>query len=113
MNRLRTTFRYKADKLDADGLRKRLGPSELTLAGLLKHLAVVEMLYFNLRMSGEPLIAPWDTLDVEVDWETTCEVDDRDPAELYRLYDEAVANSITCFERPSPTAGSINRCRRR
>ena len=105
LNRLRTTFRYKTDELGAEGLRQRLGPSELTLAGLLKHLAVVETLYFNLRLSGEPLISPWDALDLDQEWEATSQVDDRDPAELYRLYDESVANSIGCFERAVANGG--------
>lgn len=74
LNRLRTTFRYKTDELGTEGLRRRLGPSELTLGGLLQHLAVVETLYFNLRMSGEPLIRPWDALDLDQEWVTTCQV---------------------------------------
>ncbi|WP_197700828.1 mycothiol transferase [Micromonospora purpureochromogenes] len=41
LDRLRTTFRWKADGLDAAGLRARVGASALTLGGLLKHLAVV------------------------------------------------------------------------
>jgi hypothetical protein len=39
LDRLRATFRFKADGLDADGLRARIGASSLTLGGLLKHLA--------------------------------------------------------------------------
>ena len=42
LDRLRTTFRWKADGLDAAGLRARVGASSLTLGGLLKHLAFVE-----------------------------------------------------------------------
>ena len=42
LDRLRWTFRYKADGLDAAGLDTRLGPSTLTLGGLLKHLAAQE-----------------------------------------------------------------------
>lgn len=42
LDRLRTTFRWKADDLDVAGLRNRIGASSLTLGGLLKHLAVVE-----------------------------------------------------------------------
>ncbi len=39
LDRLRYTFRWKADGLDAAGLATRLGASSLTLGGLLKHLA--------------------------------------------------------------------------
>ena len=39
LDRLRWTFRWKADGLDAGGLDTRIGASTLTLGGLLKHLA--------------------------------------------------------------------------
>jgi hypothetical protein len=42
LDRLRTTFRWKTDDLDAAGLRTRIGASALTLGSLPKHLAVVE-----------------------------------------------------------------------
>ena len=42
LDRLRTTFRWKADGLDAAGLQARIGASALTIGGLLKHLASVE-----------------------------------------------------------------------
>ena len=42
LERLRTTFRWKADGLDAAGLAQRAAASSLTLGGLLKHLALVE-----------------------------------------------------------------------
>ncbi len=42
LDRLRTTFRFKADDLDAAGLQARIGASSLTLGGLLKHLAAYE-----------------------------------------------------------------------
>jgi hypothetical protein len=38
LDRLRTTFRWKADDLDVAGLWTRIGASSLTLGGLLKHL---------------------------------------------------------------------------
>jgi Protein of unknown function (DUF664) len=42
LDRLRTTFRWKAGGLDAAGLQTRVGASAMTLGGLLKHLALVE-----------------------------------------------------------------------
>ena len=42
LDRLRTTFRWKADALDTTALQTRIGASSLTLGGLLKHLAVQE-----------------------------------------------------------------------
>ena len=40
LDRMRTTFRFKADDLDGAGLQVRIGASSLTLGGLLKHLAL-------------------------------------------------------------------------
>ncbi len=37
LERLRTTFRWKADDLDAAGLQTRIGASSLTIGSLLKH----------------------------------------------------------------------------
>ena len=37
LDRLRATFRWKADGLDAAGLRARVGACSLTLGGLLEH----------------------------------------------------------------------------
>src|SRR3954467_15144041 len=85
LNRLRTTFRWKADGLDSAGLRNRIGASSLTLGGLLKHLALVEAQIFNAKLSGAALGRPWDGVDWETnpDWEFASAVDD-EPRELYR-----------------------------
>lgn len=58
LERLRTTFRWKADGLDAAGLRARVGASALTLGGLLKHLALVEDHVSATKLTGEPLGPP-------------------------------------------------------
>lgn len=94
LDRLRTTFRWKTDGLDAAGLRTRIGVSALSLGGLLKHLALVEDHYFLGKLAGEPLGAPWDAADFDSDpdWEFTSAADDT-PAELYALWDAAVARS--------------------
>jgi hypothetical protein len=94
LERLRTTFRWKADGLGAAGLGRRTGTSSLTLGGLLKHLALVEDHYFSAKMSGDPLPSAWDGngWDDDPDWEFTS-ADDDEPATLYRLYDGAVARS--------------------
>jgi hypothetical protein len=50
--RLRTTFRWKADDLYSARLRSRVGVSTLTLGGLLKHLAFVEDDTFATKLRG-------------------------------------------------------------
>src|SRR3954453_16925656 len=78
LDRLRTTFRWKADDLDAAGLRARIGPSSLTLGGLLKHLAAVEDSTLTVNLSGKPMGAPWDAAgsDGGDGWEFTSAADD-------------------------------------
>ena len=94
LDRLRATFRWKADALDAAGLDTRLGRSTLTLGGLLKHLAVNEDHMFTTKLHGTPLGPPWDPAawDGDDDWEFTSAATDP-PEHLYALWDGAVARS--------------------
>ena len=94
LDRLRTTFRWKADGLDAAGLRTRIGASSLTLGGLLKHLARVEAEIFHYKLSGTPLGAPWNSApwDTDPDWDFNSAADDS-PEQLYALWDSAVEQS--------------------
>jgi Protein of unknown function (DUF664) len=96
LDRLRTTFRWKAGGLDAAGLRVRVGASSLTLGGLLKHLAAVEDHMFRTKLRGEPLGEPWEGFgwDGSDDWEFTSAADDS-PEQLYALWDDAVERSRT------------------
>ena len=94
LERMRATFRWKTDGLDADGLRARVGASSLTLGGLLKHLASCEDYTFTHKMRGEPIGPPWDVTgwDGSNDWEFGSAANDS-PEELYDLYDSAVQRS--------------------
>ena len=93
LERMRTTFRWKADNLDAAGLRTRIGASTLTLGGLLKHLAFVEDHMFTVKLRGEPVGAPWDLTTWDgPDWPFTSAANDG-PEELYALWDGAVDRS--------------------
>jgi hypothetical protein len=95
LERLRTTFRWKADGLDAAGLRARIGASALTLGGLLKHLAVVEDFTFTDKLRGEPIGEPWEsTWRGGLDWPFTSAADDT-PEQLYALWEGAVERSRT------------------
>ena len=87
LDRLRTTFRWKTDGLDAAGLRARVGASSLTLGGLLKHLAFVEDYLFTTKLTGEQVGAPWDFSEWDdEDWPFTSAARDT-PDELYALWE--------------------------
>ncbi len=92
LNRLRWTFRWKAAGLDSEGLNTRLGPSSLTLGGLLKHLASVETLNFTWEAFHADPGEPWRSADWSEGsrWVFESAADDT-PEQLYALYDEAVS----------------------
>jgi hypothetical protein len=94
LERLRWTFRWKADELDAAGLSQRIGASTLTIGGLLKHLALIEDHYFGAKLAGGPLGPPWAGVDFDSDpeWEFRTAADDA-PETLYALWDGAVERS--------------------
>ena len=94
LERLRSTFRWKADGLDAAGLQTMVGVSSLTLGGLLKHLALIEDYKFTHLLTGEPIGPPWDTRedDGSEDWEFRSAAADR-PEQLYALWNGAVERS--------------------
>jgi hypothetical protein len=106
LDRLRTTFRWKADGLDAAGLSTRVGASSLTLGGLLKHLALVEDEIFVTKLSGEPLGTPWETADGDgdPDWSFTSAADNT-PEQLYALWDDAVTRSRVRFDAAVANGG--------
>jgi hypothetical protein len=94
LDRLRATFRWKADGLDEAGLRSTIATSSLTLGGLLKHLASCEDYLHTTKLHGEPMGAPWDATgwDGSNDWEFESAAEDS-PEELYALWDAAVERS--------------------
>jgi len=93
LDRLRMTFRWKADDLDAVGLGTRIGASALTLGGLLKHMAINEDFVFTRKLTGEPVGEPWESLwDGTDDWEFTSAAEDT-PERLYRFWEAAVERS--------------------
>ncbi|MFB6825388.1 DinB family protein [Streptomyces virginiae] len=94
LERQRATLAWKCSGLDAAGLRVTLGPSTLTLGGLLKHLAYVEDSHFARLWLGSPVGAPWDAVDRDgaPDQDHHLAVEDT-PEALHALWRGAVARS--------------------
>jgi uncharacterized damage-inducible protein DinB len=84
----------KAQGLTGEQLAVRLGPSELTIGGLIKHLAYAEDIWFDRRVLGNEWAEPWASVDwiADPDWEIHSAVDD-DLDELIGLYEQACARS--------------------
>ena len=68
---LRETVLTKTDGLTREQLAATHPPSELSLAGLLYHLALVEEDWFEVRFAGLPGREPWAGVDWDADpnWE--------------------------------------------
>jgi len=91
LDRLRATFRWKADGLDTTDMRTCLPSSTLTVGGLLKHLAVQEDYAALVKGAGQPMPSVWDDhgWNGDSDWEFRSAAE-QSAAELYALYDAAV-----------------------
>ncbi len=90
----RATLLGKTDGLTAHHLRQRMPTTALTLAGLLKHLALVEDDWIQVRFLGRPELEPWASAPWEDDrdWEFHTAQHD-DPDELRALYRAACDRS--------------------
>jgi uncharacterized damage-inducible protein DinB len=90
----RATLAWKCAGLDADGLRRTVGTSTMTLGGMLKHLALVEDSWFSRSLYGNERQSPWSTVDwgADPDWEWRTAAEDA-PDELRALWETAVQRS--------------------
>jgi uncharacterized damage-inducible protein DinB len=90
----RATLAWKCSGLDAAGLRATVGASSMTLAGMLKHLALVEDDWFSRWLYGREPAPPWDTVDwdADPDWDWHSAAADT-PEELLALWQDAVDRS--------------------
>jgi uncharacterized damage-inducible protein DinB len=87
----RDTFRWKCSGLTQAQLAHQLPPSDMTLGGMMKHLAVVESSWLERTFAGGVEMPPFDTVDWDADrdWEWHTAADDAS-AELRALFDDAV-----------------------
>lgn len=96
LERQRRYIAWKCGGLDSAGLQARLGPSSMTLGGLLKHLALVEDDVFSVKLHGRERQGPWNTVDWDAhpDWEWRSAAEDS-PEQLMSLWQDAVGRSRT------------------
>ena len=94
LERQRATLAWKCGGLDSAGLNTKLGPSSMTLGGLLKHMANVEDSIFCQWLLGREPGPPWDTVDWDADrdWEWHSAAEDS-PEQLQELWQGAAARS--------------------
>ena len=114
----RDTFRWKCSGLTREQLAQPLAPSDMTLGGMMKHLALVESGWFEETFEGGSHMPPFDDVDWEADrdWEWHTARDDS-PEELRALFDEAVSRADAVIDRALATGGldatSVHDSRRR
>jgi len=104
LHRNRRTFAWKTGGLDAEAMRRTLGPSTVTLGGLVKHLALVEDHYFTHQLLGRDYPAVWAPMDDDENWEWSSAGDDS-PKELRTLWLEAVARSQAAVDEAVADGG--------
>jgi hypothetical protein len=104
LHRNRRTFAWKTGGLDATAMRRTLGPSSLTLGGLVKHLALVEDHYFTHQLHGRDYPAVWAPLPEQENWEWTSAADDS-PEELRALWLQAVGRSEAAVDEALADGG--------
>ncbi len=84
----------KAVGLTREQLATSLPPSDLTLGGLVKHMALVENSWFVHNWRGEQPGEPWAGVDwgADPDWDFHSAADD-EPEELLALYESSLEES--------------------
>lgn len=94
LERSRAQFAWKVGGLGSADLQREFPSSTMTLAGLIKHLALVEDKFTFEWVTGEPIGAPWNAVEGMSMWEWCWRSAANDtPAELYELWSAAVERS--------------------
>jgi len=96
----RDTLRWKCSGLTQEQLAQPLPPSDMTLGGMMKHLALVESDWWESDFVGREYMPPFDAVDWEADgdWEWHSAKDDT-PQELRALFDEAVRRADAIIDQ--------------
>jgi uncharacterized damage-inducible protein DinB len=95
----RDTLRLKCSGLTQEQLAQQLPPSDMSLGGLMKHLALVESQWFDYFLRDLPLAPPFDAADWDghPDWEFESARDDS-PEALRELFDAAVRRADAAID---------------
>jgi uncharacterized damage-inducible protein DinB len=94
LERNRRTFAWKTSGLDEKGLRATTAASAMTLAGLVKHVALVEADWLAVKLAGREYGAPWDAVDFDADPDWEWRTGALDSAEaVYKVWRDAVQRS--------------------
>ncbi len=106
LERQRATFAWKVGGLNATELQRTLGPSTITLGGMIKHLTRFEDDMASEWLQGGEQLAPWNRIDWEAehDWDWTSAAGD-DAAMLYSNWESAVIRSRAAFETAMTDGG--------
>ncbi len=106
LDHYRATLRLQASGLTDEQLTQTLPPSDLSLGGMLKHLAYVEDWWFSENLLGNQPHPPWDTApwddDADWDWHSAA---GQTHAELDALLVDAVARSDAALEEALARGG--------
>jgi uncharacterized damage-inducible protein DinB len=110
----RATLAWKVSGLDGDGLRATVGPSSMTLSGMLKHLSYVEDIWFSRMLHRRDPHPPWDTVNwkADRDWDWRSAAEDS-PEELLKLWRDAVERSRSLVAEALADGGGLDQLARR
>ncbi|MCY4727008.1 DinB family protein [Nocardioides sp. STR2] len=99
LDHYRATVRLQASGLTDEQLDQPLPPSDLTLGGMLKHLAFVEDYWFSYNLAAHEPAPPWDTApwaeDGDWDWHSAA---GQPHAELDAMLAAAIERSDACLD---------------
>jgi hypothetical protein len=89
-----STLAWTCEGVGSEGLGATVGPSTMTLGGLLKHMALLEDSWFTRWLHGRDIGAPWNTVDWDADYDWDWNFGrGRHARELLTMWQDAVEHS--------------------
>ena len=106
LERSRATFAWKVGGLDAEALHRPFPPSQMTLAGLVKHMTFVEDDFVARWLGAGGYGTPWQQTTADdwpgYDWRSAA---DDSPAQLYTWWQEAVERAREAWAQVTADGG--------